>query len=598
MYEFLEWNKLEFKKTSGKEKLRCSACDNTRTDKKDKSLAINHDEGFGKCMYCNALTFRDSNKQVTNKIYKFPKQDWQNFTDISDNWVKLIEGRKISQIAIRELGITEEMFYQPKRQKEVCNLVFNYFEGSQIVNKKYRDSGKGFTQSAGGKPIFYNINSIIGEKEAYIVEGEFDVLAMHEHGIKNVVSVPNGANDNDDYWANSEPYLKGIDKFIIAVDNDDKGRILKDKIAQRLGRYRCEFIEFVNKDANGDLIAGILGESIQSVKRFPVSGTFTVSDLYDGIMDLYDNGLPDTIYPKHTCFGSLKEIFSVMEGHLVTTTGIPSHGKSSFMEWYVLNLIHDYDMKASFFSPEHSPMSLHQTTLMQKVIGKNFWKGVGDIPRMTREDVARYRGWADEKLYLTAPDNGDGATWDWIFEKFKEQMYSFGVNIFVIDAFNKLQLPKGNRKDEIDAVLTRLTGFAQANNVIVFLIAHPTKMNQKEDGTYEECTLYHVSGSADFRNQTHDGNGIYRYFDTAEEKGYTEFTNLKTKMNFQGEIGAKVGYEYDTVNGRYYARGTQPAYFDMTTTEEDKQKLNDIISNRDISPLSEFEEIDDEAMPF
>ena len=62
-------------------------------------------------------------------------------------------------------------------------------------------------------------------------------------------------------------------------------------------------------------------------------------------------------------------------------------------------------------------------------------------------------------------------------------MYSFGIDIFVIDAFNKVLLPKGNKLEEINIVLTKLTHFAQSNNVIVFLVAHPTKM-QKMNKVY------------------------------------------------------------------------------------------------------------------
>ena len=77
-------------------------------------------------------------------------------------------------------------------------------------------------------------------------------------------------------------------------------------------------------------------------------------------------------------------------------------------------------MKASFFSPEHSPMELHQTNFIQKAIGKNFWKEVNGIPRVTEDDILRYKDWANEKLYLTGPEMGQGATWDWILDKFKE----------------------------------------------------------------------------------------------------------------------------------------------------------------------------------
>lgn len=586
MNEFIEWKSLDFKKQSGQEKLRCPICDEKRSDKRDKSLLVNHNDGFGKCFYCEALTFKEVKEiDYSQKQYKLPEQNWKNYTKLSDKLVKWLETeRKISQSTLLNLGVTEEKYYQPQLQKEVGNIVFNYFEGETVVNKKYRSANKAFTQSAGTKSIFYNINSVIGQKEAYIVEGEFDVLALYDFGIKNAISVPNGANDNDEYWKNSEPYLKDIEKFIISVDNDEKGNILKEKIAQRLGRWRCEFIEWDNKDANGDLINGCISETLSKRKKFPVSGTFKIEDLYSDIVDLYDNGLPDTISPKHSCFGEFKDVFSLMRGHVCTVTGIPSHGKSNFSEWHVLNLINDYDMKSSFFSPEHSPMHLHQVNFIQKAIGRNFWKDYDGIPRINKEDIARYKDWANEKLYITAPEKNVTPSWDWILEKFKEQLFSYGIDIFVIDAFNKLTLPKGNKLDEINNVLTRLTSFAQMNNCLVLLVAHPTKMKKNEAGVYDCPTLYDVSGSADFRNQTHDGYGIYRYFENPETgtDGYTEFVNLKTKLSFQGEIGKKVQFDYDMPTGRYYAKGMERPTFDMTRKEEPIKPNEDFLQPKEI----------------
>ena len=72
---------------------------------------------------------------------------------------------------------------------------------------------------------------------------------------------------------------------------------------------------------------------------------------------------------------------------------------------------------------------------------------------------------------------------------------------------------------------------------------------------YEMPTLYDVAGSADFRNQTHDGFCVYRYFD--EGGGKTTITNLKTKMSFQGEIGKSADFYYNLDNGRYYDCSTQ-----------------------------------------
>lgn len=564
--KIFDWHKIEHKneRLSGTAKLKCPECNDARKNKSDRPLYVRYDSGVAKCFHCEGLSFRDSiEKENIQKSYKLPEQTWRNYTNLSDEVVKYFEKRGIKQFTLQEFEISEERFYQPQLKREVNNIVFNFFEGEVLVNKKYRSSRKTFMQSKDTKSIFYNINSVIGKKEAYIVEGEIDCLTLHQEGFKSVISVPNGANDNDAYWINSEPYMKDIQKFYIATDNDAKGNELAEKIAQRLGRYRCERVNFKGKDANEDLVNGDLKESIYNTTKYPVSGTFRANDLHDKIVDLYDNGLPPVIYPKHKCFGeNVENVFTVMRGHLVTVTGIPSHGKSNFVEWYVLNLVNDYDMKASFFSPEHSPMELHKSTFIQKFHGKNFFRQVGDTPRISKIELSEYTEWANERIYLTNPDNGNMPTWEWLLEKFKEQMFNYGVDIFVIDAYNKVEHSDNrSERERITNVLSKLTSFAQQNNVIIFLIAHPTKMQQNEDGSFKMPDLYSVSGSADFRNQTHDGFCIYRYFGN---DGYTVFKNLKTKMSFQGEIGAFIEYDYHLPSGRYYARGTEPNLYPLS----------------------------------
>lgn len=570
MATIFEWNKIQTNKTNGTAKVKCPACVDSRKDKRDTPLYVNFNSGVAKCFNCEALSFRDSVRKETEKKYTLPEQNWHNYTALSDGFVKYFEGRGIMQAVLIDMGVTEEKYWQPAKNKEVSNAVFNYFEGDTVVNKKYRSADKKFTQSKNGKPIFYNINSAIGCDEVYIVEGEIDVLSFVQIGVKNVVSVPNGANDNDAYWINSEPYLKGVKRYYIAVDNDEKGNDLSEKIAQRLGRYRCERVNFEGKDANDDLKLGVLEHSHLKTTRYPVSGTFTSKDLFEKMITLYDAGLPPTLNVSNPCFGNINDIFKPMLGHLIVGTGIPSHGKSNWTEWYVLNLILEHQLKASFFSPEHQPLELHQSTFVQKIIGRNYFFEMDGLPRVSKNEVTEYVLWAEEKLYLTSPDEGNFATWDWVFEKFKEQMFNYGINIFVIDAFNKVEF-NGNRteRENISRTLSRLTQFAQANNVLIFLIAHPTKM-KRENGIYEKPTLYDVSGSADFRNQTHDGYCIYRYFG---DDNYTVFTNLKVKYSFQGKIGESVEYDYHVPSGRYYTRGTDAPVHSLIKEQKQKEEL-------------------------
>ena len=182
----------------------------------------------------------------------------------------------------------------------------------------------------------------------------------------------------------------------------------------------------------------------------------------------------------------------------------------------------------------------------------------------------KYDEWADEKIYFTDCGEEETPTWKWLLDKFKEQMYSFGIDIFVIDAFNKVILPKGNKIDEINTVLTKLTHFARANNVIIFLVAHPTKMKKGEDGNYTIPTLYDVSGSSDFRNQVHCGYSIYRYFG---EDQRTTFVNLKTKYSFQGVIGESEDFYYCEVNGRLLSRDTTNPCFNLIKGPKQKEPL-------------------------
>ena len=569
--KIIQWSEIDIRgKSSGQIKTTCPACSPERKNKKDRCLSVNVAKGMAKCHHCEAVSIRDERPMVQDKIYTVPEQNWRNYTKLSDKMVKYCESRGIHQSTLKEMSVTEETYYQPQARKNMNNIVFNYFEGDALVNKKFRSAGKHFTQISQTKPIFYNINSAIGEQEVFIVEGEFDVLAMHQCGYKNTISIPNGANDNDDFWINCEKYLQDVSKFYIGTDNDAKGEIVSEKIAQRLGRYRCVRILFENKDANGDLMKGgvdLVKSSVVNGKRYPASGTFTIKDLSGGIYDLHENGLPETLYPKHKSFGNLKEIFTVMRGHLVVSTGIPSHGKSNFTEWYVMNLIRDYNLKASFFSPEHSPMALHQSTFIEKFFGTNFWQDNPNRPKVSKEQIDRYIKWANEKIYITSPDKGEMPTWDWLLEKFKEQMFIYGVDIFVIDAFNKLEFEKSNDSElsKIKNILTKLTMFAQMNNVIIFLVVHPKKMHKKENKEYEVPNLYDCSGSADFRNQTHDGYTIYRYFEDnpgqAMERDDVEFITQKVKMKFQGDMNGREVFRFDVVSGRYYAKDQNPATF-------------------------------------
>jgi len=566
------WEDIDFKgRKSGTIKTTCPVCSETRKKKKDPCLSVNLDKGLAKCWHCDEISIRDY-KELTKK-YDLPPQEWKNYTNLSDKTVKWFASRGITQKTLIENRITEEKHYQPAQQKEMNNIVFNYFEGNKLVNKKYRSGNKDFTQCKNAKKIFYGINDVVSEDECYIVEGEMDKLALYEAGIKNCISVPNGAKDSSDYFENCESYLKDITKFYIAVDMDQPGRELESSLIKRLGKHRCVRVHFKNKDANDDLIESllILEESLNRITEYPIDGTYTALDIEDEILDLYDNGYEQVIRPKNN-FKRFNESFGIIPGQLITITGIPGHGKSNFIEWYVLNLINDLDKKCSFYSPEHFPMQLHQSVLSEKVTGKPFMNSLPNHDRVSKEEIKLYNKWSNNKIYLTIPEKAILPDWDWLFNKFEEQLYRYGIDFFVIDAWNKVKLQRGDLH-EMNEVLARLTLFCQMHNVNIFLIAHPTKMRKDEkEGIYQIPTLYDVKGTGDFFDQSHCGLTVYRYFGEDE---YTKVIPTKIKFRHQGKVGEEILFKFNKANGRYYEYNDLPNNHSWIKEDEQKELIYD-----------------------
>ena len=194
------WDDIDLKgKTSGQVKLKCPACNHRRTNKSDRSLSVNITEGKALCHYCDSVSFRedssDSGLQLNKeRTYEIPPQDWENHTSMSDKMVKYFrKARGISQRTLIENGVTEETQYIPGDQKEMNCMVFNYFRGEKILNKKFRSATKNFAKVKDAENLLYKENDIIDCEEVIICEGEMDALSWWEVGIENAVSVPNGS---------------------------------------------------------------------------------------------------------------------------------------------------------------------------------------------------------------------------------------------------------------------------------------------------------------------------------------------------------------------------------------------------------------------
>jgi twinkle protein len=531
-------------KNSGEFATTCPQCSHTRKKKTQKCLSVNLDKKVWRCNHCDWSGGLKT--QFSKPEYKRPQ--FTNNTELSDKAVKWFATRGISQTTLNKLKISEGVEYMPQINKEINTIQFNYFREGELINIKYRDGAKNFKLFKDGEKILYNIDSLKVAKTAYIVEGEMDVLSFVEVGIENVVSVPNGATigtNNLDYIDNSIELLNHIETFIIAVDNDQAGRKLAEDLIYRFGIENCKYVDYGRfKDANDFLLSTTpneLKQCLTDVKDYPIEGVFTISDYMPEIMDMYDNGLEKGWETGMTDFD--RQIRFVPK-YMTCITGIPSHGKSEFLDQICLTLTINNNAKGAFFSPENKPTKLHFSKMARKIIGK-WWDGQF---RMTKGEVLQSAEVIDNKIFFIQPE--ENYTIDSILAKVKQLKRKHGIEWFVIDAWNKLEHKwNGSETKYIAETLTKIERFCVANNLHFFLVAHPMKiLPDLKTGKYPVPTPYHISGSANFYNMFDNHITVYRNF----EHECVEIHVMKVKFAHWGKIGS-INYWYDAPSGRYYS---------------------------------------------
>lgn len=543
---------IELKRSSGSVKVKCPKCSHLRKHRADPCLSVNIDSGVYNCHNCDfkgSVGFNDRPQKV------FVRPVWQNNTNLSEALVKWFSSRGISQQTLITAKIGEGLEYMPQKKAEVNTVQFHYFRGEELINTKFRTHLKDFKMVKDAELIFYNLNGISGKKEALIVEGEADCLSFIEAGIEHVVSVPNGASKGSqklEYLDNCWSDFEDKEKIYIGTDNDEAGISLRNELIRRLGDDRCYIVAYGDcKDGNEYMVKHgktSLPGLIEAATPVPIEGIFTISDLGKEIDELYQHGLPRGEVIGQRLFD---EHLSFLQGQLCTVTGIPNHGKSDFVDHICERLAVRHKWKTAYFSPENFPIALHVSKISEKIIGKPF----EGADRMSREELDQARAFMNDHFFFIRPSD-ESFTLDNILSVAKKLIRQKGINALVIDPWNTLehQVPFGmSETSHINSLLAKLTSFIQRNNVLGFLIAHPTKMKKdKHTRKYEVPTLYDISGSANFFNKTFNGFCVYRDF---SKKTTTVFIQ-KVKFRHMGQVG-QVEFEYDLFNGRYKVIGTE-----------------------------------------
>ena len=526
---------------------KSTVCRQPKNHKK-KCASYDWERGLGTCHNCStSFQLHTYQRKGSNeRVYNRPEFSTKTHKKPSSKVVEWFKTRGISQKTLTDLNVSEGPEFMPQTGKSENTIKFNYMMGDQLINIKYRDGRKNFKLYKGAEKVFYNINSIIGYDTCVITEGEMDTLAFHEAGVTNVISVPNGAtltNNNLDYLDNCIDYFEDKERILLAIDKDEAGQMLQQELVRRLGAEVCYLVDFDDcKDANDYLIKygpEKLSRCIQDARPVPLENVTTFKDIEADVTDFVKNGFK----PGYQVgLQNFDQIFSSYTGQFITVTGIPSSGKSDFVDQMVVGYNNNYGWKTAFASPENQPTYLHAHKLMRKVWGD--MPAVNDIGSAKWKEVANH---VNDNFYFIDMDKYDLES---VLRKGAELVKRKGIKCLVIDPYNKIR-DVNAVSDDVNRYtmdyLMKIETFAKKYDALVFIVAHPTKMQRDQNGKTQEPNMYNIKGGGEWYDASYHGLLVHRDYEAKN----TKVKVLKVKFQNLGENGAESFFTWEPKSGSF-----------------------------------------------
>lgn len=328
-----------------------------------------------------------------------------------------------------------------------------------------------------------------------------------------------------DLLPHGDKYYKKVLGFTIGKNSADKKRVSRKKIVE-IARLECMTDLFYKTTGS------CMWEQVKSIEVVGMRHTYDIQVAID------HNFVANNMLVKNS-------------------------GKSEFIDEMVVRLNVRYGWKAAFFSPENLPMKYHASKIIEKLTGKKFSENT-----MSAKEYENAKHYYAANFKHILPQ--ERYTLDEILDKAKFLVRRNGIKVLVIDPYNRIESDIGSQSETnyISKILDQLTNFAQRNDVLVCLMAHPRKINKSEnaDGI---PTFYDINGSANFYNKADFGLIVHRNRD----EGYTLVRVAKVKFRHLGENGDAL-FKYNVENGRYtpFIDG-QPCVFDNRSYISDEPPI-------------------------
>ena len=144
----------------------------------------------------------------------------------------------------------------------------------------------------------------------------------------------------------------------------------------------------------------------------------------------------------------------------------------------------------------------------------------------------------------------DRYTLEDVLKKGAELVKRKGIKCLVIDPFNKIRDVDCKTEDVnryTMEYLTKIETFAKKYDVLVIVVAHPTKMYRDKEGKIEEPTMYSIKGGGEWYDASYHGLLVHRDYEAQTVKAKV----LKVKFQNLGENQAEAHFNWEPKSGSY-----------------------------------------------
>lgn len=494
----------------------------------------------------------------TLRKYRYPHEESRN-NDMT-KVIKYLNGRGISKNTIDYLDI---------RADEHGNVAFhNYDQYDVLTVVNYRRSEKvdsnkcWFQKDADTADILFNMNRVNTTKPLVITEGQIDCASVIEAGYLNCVSILKGCQGMG-WIENLWDWLTQFDSIIVFSDGDKPGIKMREEVINRLGAIRCKYVEIPKelewkdtgkmvpvKDANEILQAKgkeFLLELINDAKDIPITSVVRLSDITElnpAEMDGFETGIKELDL----------ELMKIFTGGVTILTGLPSAGKTTFLNQLVLMGM-DNGYKTFLFSRELLN-GMSKGWFTQVAAGRRNIKCVNlpngfdyyVVEQQTKNEITKYYN----DMFFIYKDEEENSE-DKLFESMELCATKKGLRLFIIDNLMTVQLndTQDTNKAQTEFV-NRLIKFSMKYDVAVIMVAHPRKI---QGGT--DIGLFDVAGSQNIVNLATRTIGLKRIKDDVKKDpkskyyGYDVIITIIKDRIFGSQ--KEIPVHYDNQDRRFYS---------------------------------------------